>query len=168
MDIRPEEIKSIKSIGTLNGDEVKLIHLHGGFNVAIGKKNKEAKKAEALAAGSHPAIVSFQLEKEFKKDFAPAIHKSEISQLEKVECYNNVVSNDLVTKGIEVYTLSKDHVIDFVVTNQGIDLGVCRTRVEGDVLKIYDTNVTDSNYPVETLIGKAIIKKAEKMGLKIG
>ena len=50
MEIKPDEVEEIKVIGKLNGEDVKLIKTHGGFHVAMGKKDKKSYKAEALAA----------------------------------------------------------------------------------------------------------------------
>ena len=38
MDILPNEIKDIKNIGRLHGDDVKMVITDGGYYIAIGKK----------------------------------------------------------------------------------------------------------------------------------
>jgi len=84
MQILPEEIDYIKSVGQLNGEDVKMIKTTGGFHVAIGKKSKSSKTADSLASGSHPALVMHQLESSYKKEFLPFIAKSEADQYPKV------------------------------------------------------------------------------------
>ena len=61
MDILPSEVKEIKTVGTLHGDDVKMVVTDGGFHVFVGKKKKSAKKSEALAASSHRALGIHQL-----------------------------------------------------------------------------------------------------------
>ena len=77
MEIKPNEVDEVKVIGKLNGDDVKLVKTHGGFHIAMGKKDKKSNKAEALAAGSHQALVAYQIEKIHGNDFEPTIFKSE-------------------------------------------------------------------------------------------
>lgn len=56
MDISPNEVKEIKSVGNLHGDEVKMVVTDGGFHLFVGKKKKTSKKSEVLAASSHRAL----------------------------------------------------------------------------------------------------------------
>ena len=46
MELRPDEIESVRIIGELNGDEVKVLRTFGGFHVCVGKKTKKSKKSE--------------------------------------------------------------------------------------------------------------------------
>ena len=66
MDIKEDEIKDIKKLGTLNGSEVKLVTLKGGFHIGMGKKRENSRKSEILAVGSHPALVSHQISKKYE------------------------------------------------------------------------------------------------------
>lgn len=61
MNITPNEISEIEEIGTMNGLPVKLLTTKGGFRIAVGR-NQGKQVDEALAAGSHPAIVKYNLE----------------------------------------------------------------------------------------------------------
>lgn len=136
MEIKPEEIEDIKVIGHLNGDEVKIIKTSGGFNVAIGKREKHSKKAEALAAGSHRGIVAHQIAKQFKTDFQPAIFKSESEQLEIVTDNTKLLPNHHINFGLELFTLNKNENYDIVLCKHGITLGKYETEVSGDKLLI--------------------------------
>ena len=136
MEIKPEEVKQIKTIGSLHGDEVKLILTKGGFNVAVGRRNKNSKKVEALAAGSHAALVNHQLTKQFKNSFEPVLAKSESEQMEKVEDKSNLLPAEISDKGIELYILSKSNKLDFVVYKHGITLGEYNTEVCNNTLNI--------------------------------
>ena len=40
MKIEASEVESIKTIGSLFGDEVKIVRLVGGYQIALGKKEK--------------------------------------------------------------------------------------------------------------------------------
>ena len=142
MDILPNEVESVKIIGQLFGDDVKLVKTVGGFNIAVGKKKKTERKAEALAAGSHPAIVSHQLSKEYGADFQPAIFKSEHDRLEEVENKTEHLTRENIEKGIELYTLVKDKKIDFIVYKHGLTLSKYETEIVQDslVLKSYFSN----------------------------
>ena len=136
MDIQPNEVESVKTIGNLNGDEVKVVKTYGGFYVAVGKKKKSSKKSEALAAGSHQALVAHQLGKEYGSDFEPAIFKNEHEQLEKVESKTEYLPADLIAKGVELYTLSKGSKVDFVLYKRGITLGHYEAEIENQSLVV--------------------------------
>jgi hypothetical protein len=121
-NIKPEEVESIKVIGELHGDEVKVIKTIGGFFCAVGRKSKNKKTVEPLAAGSHVALVSHQLEKQFKNDFQPAMFKSESEVLPVVKEYTKKLPQELVDAGFELYTLTKNEKVNFVATKQGAEV----------------------------------------------
>lgn len=123
MDILPNEVESVRTIGRLFDDEVKMVKTRGGFHVAVGKKKKRTKKSEALAAGSHEAIVAHQLSKEYGSDFQPAIFKSERERLEDVENKTEYLPREAIEKGIELYTLSKGNKLQFILYKHGLTLG---------------------------------------------
>lgn len=168
MNISPEEIKEIKTIGTLNGGEVKLVGTHGGLWVAVGKKKKEDINPESLAAASHRAIVAHQLEKAYS-GFAPMMAKSEISQNYTVSDNTNLLEKNLCDKGFELFTLSKGENFEFIVHRYGRDLGIIRGEVEGDILKFekghFKENI-DSNPDIMKGIAKSIALKKKELNLK--
>lgn len=169
MEIKPEEVAEVKVIGTLNGDDVKVVRTLGGFNVAMGKKNKYSNRAEALAAGSHIGLVAFQIEKMHGQDFEPAIFKSEKDQLPKVEDLTSELPDLAKNSGIELYVLSKFNNLDFIMCKNGIELAKYETSYTGEELDINNYSFRDSISPnkfVADTLAVAIDKKMSEIGLK--
>lgn len=169
MDIKPNEIKDIQTIGTLNGHEVKLVGTHGGLWVAVGKRKKSDKTPESLAAASHRAIVTHQLEKVFSDDFSPAMAKSEINQNYIVEDNSKLLSNELQGKGFELFTLSKNEDFEFIIHRYGRDLGVVKAEVDGGKLcfeQTYFKENIDKNEDIMKSLAKAIAKKKSEINVK--
>lgn len=156
MDILPNEIESIKTIGNLYDNDVKMVQCVGGFFVAVGKKKKSSKKAEALSAGSHPALVSHQLSKEFGSDFKPAIFKSEQDVLEKVEDKSKYLSRSDIEKGVELYTLSKGGNLDFILYKNGITLGQYKAEIQDKSLVLKSKYFNHDMVKAEKDTAKAI------------
>lgn len=121
-NIKPEEVESIKVIGELHGDEVKVIKTLGGWFCAVGRKSKSKKTMEPLAAGSHIALVSHQLDKQFKSEFRPAMFKSESEVLPIVKEYTKRLPQELVDGGYELFTLTKNEKINVVATKHGAEV----------------------------------------------
>ena len=172
MDILPEEIESIKSIGQLNGDEVKMIKTSGGFFLAVGKKKKTSRKPEVLAAGSHGAIVAHQMCKEYKRSFQPAIAKSEHEQLAKVEDKSCFLAMPLSDKGIELFVLSKNNSLDFILSKHGLTIGKYETEVSDNKLIIKNHELKTCFYPtlkkeVSEAIAGAMQEKIKELNLTI-
>jgi len=130
MHINPSEIKSIKTIGNLHDEDVKLVATKGGLYLALGKKLKDKKGHEPLAAASHPALVIHQIEKQFKKEFQPAMHKSETEQLHEV----TELACDI--KGLSMFSLKKNNELDVVIAKFGIEICKCECEINGNSLKI--------------------------------
>ena len=175
MEIKPSEVESVKTIGNLYGDDVKIVKTVGGFHVALGKKERNSKKAEALAAGSHIGIVAHQIEKQFKKDFQPAIFKSEQDRLEIVsECTKYLPMNHQ-DFGLELFALNKGENYDVVLYKHGVTLGEYNTVVEGDklLIKSVEFKTQQSNQDIarafaavfEDIMNKHGLKKVEKCSL---
>lgn len=121
-NIKPEEVESIKVIGELHGEDVKVIKTIGGFFVAVGRKSKNKKTVEPLAAGSHTALVSHQLDKQFKSEFRPAMFKSESEVLPVVKEYTKKLPQELVDGGYELFTLTKNEKVNFIATKRGAEV----------------------------------------------
>jgi hypothetical protein len=130
MKIDPSEVKTIKNIGSLHNEDVKMVATKGGLFLALGKKSKYKKDYEALAAGSHPALVMHQLEKEFKHDFHQTLAKSEADQLPEVK------ELDCSVKGLSMFSLKKNTDIDVVIAKFGVEVCKCECEVNGNDLKI--------------------------------
>jgi len=130
MKIDPSEVKTIKTVGNLHGDDVKMIATKGGLYLILGKKAKGKKNHEPLAAGSHPALVLHQIEKEYKSEFQPSMTKSEQDQFHQV--------TELVcsVKGLSMFALKKDIELDIVVAKFGVEICKCECEINGPDLKI--------------------------------
>lgn len=171
MEIQPNEVESVKTIGNLHGDEVKVVKTYGGFYVAVGKKKKNSKKSEALAAGSHQALVAHQLGKEYGSDFEPAIFKSEQDQLEKVESKTEYLPSELISKGIELFTLTKGGKVDFVLYKRGITIGQYSGEVQDQSLVLTSggfshKDAVAGSFKTAKAMARAVKDKVHDMNLK--
>lgn len=169
MEIKPEEVQEIKIIGKLNGDDVKMIKTYGGFHVAIGKKEKNSKKADALAGASHPALVSYQIEKMHGKDFQASIFKSEQSEIAKVEDLSDKLPDLAKSSGIEMFVLSKYNNLEFVMCKKGVELAKYEAEYNSDTLTIkkhsYRPSITKNKFIAEEM-ANAINNKVKSLNLK--
>lgn len=121
-EIKPQEVESIRVIGQLNGDDVKVIKTIGGFYCAVGRKSKNKKGVEPLAAGSHLALVAHQIEKQYANDFHHAMFKSEAEVLPEVKEYTKKLPVEMVEAGYELFTLTKNEKVNFVATKLGAEI----------------------------------------------
>jgi hypothetical protein len=129
ISLLPEDVESVKIIGSLNGKEVKLIRTFGGFHIAVGKKNKYGKDVEALSAGSHPGLVNYKIMEEFE-DFEPLMAKSEGEIQEEICDYSEILPNEIRNDGLEMFSLGKGEDITFVVTKYGVDIRKIEAQVD--------------------------------------
>lgn len=132
MNITTNEIESIEDIGQLDGNPVKIIRTKGGFHIGIGQPKGKA-RAEALAAGSHPAIVKFNLEKQYP-GFQPTMMKSEDGQREIVERHSHFLTDDLRKSGHDVYSVQKGPSIDFHVTKHNMKVSTINGNLVDNAL----------------------------------
>ena len=154
-----------KSVSVLT---VKIIKTTGGFNIAMGKKNQYSEKAEALAAGSHMGLVSYQLEKMHGNSFEPAFFKSEGEKLPDVEDLSEKLPTLAKNAGIEIFVLSKFNHLDFVVCKSGLELAKYETEYNKDTLKIKKHSFRDSLSPnkfVSDILAEAIDTKMKELKL---
>lgn len=123
MKITEQEIASIEEAGTLDQYPVKMIRTKGGFWIAVGKPRGKLRE-EALAAGSHPAIVKYNLSKQYPA-FQESLMKSEAlaDSDALVEKHSHFLSEDLRKSGHDVYSVQKGPDITFHVTKQNIKVG---------------------------------------------
>ena len=104
MQITPEEIESVEEIGTLDGNKVRLLKTRGGWFCATGRK-KGSLQDEALAAGSHGAIVKFNLEKQ-NPGYQPTLMKSEsLLNPTIVMDHSHLLDLDLIKSGHDIYSI---------------------------------------------------------------
>lgn len=171
MDISPNEVKEIKSVGNLHGDEVKMVVTDGGFHLFVGKKKKTSKKSEVLAASSHRALGLHQIQKEFGADFEPMILKNEQGQVEKVEEKTEYLPSEMIAKGVELFTLSKGSKIDFILYKHGLTIGEYSGEIQDKTLVITKGGFSHKDAIVETgktakAMSRAVKDKVHELKLK--
>lgn len=169
MQIKPDEVESTTVVGRLHDDDVKMVKLKGGFHILIGKKERNSRKADALAAGSHPGIVTYQIEKTYGSEFQPAIFKSEQDALHKVEDKTDNLPEIAKNSGLELYVLNKANKYDFVLCKHGLELAKYETEIENGELVINSYNfrksISPNKFVAETL-ADTINSKAKEIGAK--
>jgi len=143
MEIKQEEVKDVKKIGTLNGSEVKLITLKGGFHIGMGKKTQKSNKSEILAVGSHPALISYQIEKSHGLGFEQSMEKSEGEVSFCVEnLSHNLNSSQQNVIGLDIYAIKKNEEIEFQITKHKFEIfSIYATEVGGEIV----LNKTEKN-----------------------
>jgi hypothetical protein len=123
MEIKQDEIKEIKKIGTLNGTEVKLVTLKGGFHIGMGKKEKNSAKTDILAVGSHPALVFHQISKKYENKFEETMEKNEQEAMPSVIDYSkNLSSTQKNVLGLDIYVMEKNEKIEFKITKHNFEI----------------------------------------------
>lgn len=161
MKITPQEIDNIEEIGMLDGSPVKLLRTKGGFHIATGKsKNKQIE--EALAAGSHPAIVKYNLEKQYP-GFQPILLKSENTTVNSVVSnHSNHLSEELKKSGHDIYSVQTGKNIEFQITKQDVRIGNAVGVLKDNSLTV----LRDINIPKEfsSALAGAIAEKAIACG----
>jgi hypothetical protein len=141
MNITPNEIESIEDVGMMNGAPVKLLRTKGGFHIAVGRANGKMVD-EALAAGSHPAIVKYNLEKQYTS-FQPAMMKSEISLNPAVVTkHSHYLSDDLKKSGHDMYSIQSGTNIEFQITKHDVKIGTVQATLEKDAIVVNNMNVS--------------------------
>jgi hypothetical protein len=139
MQLKPSDIERVEEIGSLDGNKVSLLRTKGGFWIALGKKrNKNIE--EALAAGSHPAIVKYNLEKQFS-GFQPAMNKSEHGIEPIVSKHSHYLGEDQRKSGHDIFSIQTGNVIEFQITKQNSALATVNGNIDSDNLSINDLNI---------------------------
>jgi hypothetical protein len=137
--INKEEIDSIEEVGNLDGEVVKMIRLKGGFHICTGKPRGK-KQEEVLAAGSHPAIVKYKIEKQYP-DFRPSMMKNEAcADNSIVDRHSHFLSDELRKSGHDLYSVQVDTNVNFYVTKNGITVSSASGQIVGDSLEIQKMN----------------------------
>src|ERR1035438_2674233 len=130
-----KEIDTIDDLGMLDKHPVKMIRTRGGFYIAIGKP-KGKYKEEALAAGSHPAIVKFNLAKQYP-DYQPSLMKSEaMMDTAIVDEHSHWLSDDLRKSGHDIYSIQDGSRIEFHVTQNQNKIASVTGHLERDSIVI--------------------------------
>lgn len=165
MQITENEIDTIEDAGVLNKKPVKMIRTKGGFWIACGTP-KGKYKEEALAAGSHPAIVKFNLEKQFP-EFQPSMMKSEhFSDGSIVEKHSHFLSEELRKSGHDIYSVQVGPNIDFHLTKHNNKISDAKGNLENEFLVIKNLNIPKEFS--KAMAGAAVEKAIScKSGLKV-
>ena len=140
MQITANEIDTVEEAGVLNNSPVKMIRTKGGFWIAFGRQKGQIKE-EALAAGSHPGIVKYNLEKQYP-DFQPALMKSEYFNAEAlVEKHSHFLSEELRKSGHDIYSVQNGNNVEFHVQKLGKEVHVVEAEVQKEHLLIKSLNI---------------------------
>lgn len=164
MQLTPNEIDRVEEAGTLDNNPVKMIRTKGGFWIAIGKKRNRHSE-EALAAGSHPAIVKYNLEKQFP-DFQPAMTKSEHGIEPIVAKHSHFLNEDLRKSGHDIFSIQTGNTVEFQITKQNATLASANGHIDNENLSISDLSIPKefSKAMAGATVEKAI---ACKVGLRL-
>jgi hypothetical protein len=148
----------------MSGRPIKMIRTRGGFWIAIGhKKGKHSE--EALGAGSHPAIVKYNLEKQFP-DFEPNLMKSEGFVEPIVEKHSHFLSEDMRKSGHDIFSIQTGTVVEFQITKQNSSIAKVNANVEADNLVLTELNIPKEF--TKAMAGAAVEKAVcLKAGLKM-
>lgn len=174
MEIKEDEVKEVKKIGTLHGSEVKVVSLKGGLHIGMGKKNKTSRKSEILAVASHPAIVSHQIESQYNK-FEQSMNKNETENMSTVEDFShNLNSMQKNVLGLDIYAIKKNETVEFKITkNQVSDVFSIKASESGQEITLEKTEKNKNRLDkldrteLSKSLDKSIKEYANKNGLKI-
>lgn len=161
MQIKANEIASIEEAGTLDERPIKMLRLKGGFYIAVGQPYGKLRE-EALAAGSHPAIVKYNLAKQYPR-FQESMMKSEaFSEADAiVEKHSHFLSDELRKSGHDVYSVQKGPDVSFHVTKQNMKIGEVKGHLQEESIVI-----TKLNAPTE--FARALAGAASEKALGCG
>lgn len=139
MQITPDEIDRIEEAGSMNGGPVKLVRTKGGFWIAIGRK-KGKNSEEALTAGSHSAIVKYNMEKQFP-DYQPSLMKSEGAVQPIVNKHSHFLSDDLQKSGHDIFSIQTGPSVEFHITHGHSQLAKVNGTLDNGHLCILDLSI---------------------------
>jgi hypothetical protein len=161
VEIKEDEIKEVKKLGTLHGSEVKLITLKGGFHIGMGKNSSNAKKSDILAVGSHPALVSHQIAKKFETKFEQSMAKNEKDQLPSLRDYShNLTSSQKNVLGLDIYAMKKNENVEFTVTKHNFEIFSITANESGGEIVLEKTEKNDDR--LKNVNKKDLSKNLEK------
>lgn len=161
MQITPEEIESVEEIGTLDGNKVRLLRTRGGWYCATGRK-KGSLQDEALAAGSHGAIVKFNLEKQ-NPGYQPTLMKSEsLLNPTIVMDHSHLLDSDLIKSGHDIYSVQTGQNIEFQITKHDIKIGSMSSIIEDGNIKVKELSISPE---FKTVLAIATAEKAFNCGI---
>lgn len=161
MEIKQDEIKETKKLGTLHNSEVKLISLKGGFHIGIGKKSSNSQNSDILAVGSHPAIVSHQISKKYNTKFEEAMAKNEEGSSSTVcEYSHNLNSAQKNVLGLDIYAVKKNEQVEFKVTKHNFEIFSIQANEMAGEITLEKTEKNEAR--LKNLDKKELSKNLEK------
>jgi hypothetical protein len=162
MEIKASELDTseMENIGELDDSSVKLVRTLGGLYLAVGKP-KGKKQDEVLAAGSHRAIVKYNVQKNFQS-FRPVLEKSE-GLKEEVFGLSEKLPRTLRDKGYDLYRLEKSSSVEIHVTKHGIDIASLGLENKDSLLEV---QLNSGKIPEG--VGKAIAESAAEFAVNNG
>jgi hypothetical protein len=144
MRIEPSEIAEVQDAGELDGSPVKLVRTKGGFWIATGRPMGKSMD-QALSAGSHPAIVRYNVEKQFPT-FRPAMMKSLAFGPESLVLeHTDGLSEELKKSGHELYTVQTGDKVEAILALQGMKIADAVCVINGDCLQTQKINMNSEH-----------------------
>lgn len=161
MQITPDEIAAVEEAGMLDQSPVKLIRTKGGFWIAVGKP--KGKMGEiALAAGSHPAIVKYNLAKQYPGFQEHMMKSADMAENDAiVDKHSHFLSEDLRKSGHDIYSVQKGPDISFHITRHQTQVG----RVVGH---LQDDSIVIDSMAAATEFARAIAGAAAEKAVSVG
>lgn len=140
MQITANEIDSVEDAGLLNGNPVKLIKMKGGFWIAVSRL-KNRSQEEAIGAGSHPAIVKYNLAKQYP-EFQPSMQKSDLfSNTSIVEKHSHFLDDDLRKSGHDIYSVQNGLNVSFQITKHNNSIAEVKAELNNKSLTLKGLNI---------------------------
>ena len=133
MNITPDQIDIVEDGGILDGQDVKMIRLKGGFWMAIHK-------GKVISGGSHPAIVKHSVSK-MHPNFQPVMCKSEAFSDALVDRHSHFLTEELRKSGHDVYSIQTGSDIEFQITKHNIKVASVHTHLQEDGLYIPELSI---------------------------
>jgi len=162
MDIFPSEIDTVSVIGDMDGEPVKMVKTIGGLYMAVSKKNK---KDAVLGAGSHAAIVSYNIKKA-----NPSIKLS----LMKSEGYSSAVVHDLTSllslsdrqKGYDLFKIEENGKTTISLSKFASEKGSVELSEENGHL-VCNKKLSPESMSFLKPISEAMVRHAAQKGMDI-
>ena len=167
MNITPNEISNIEDIGSLDGSTLKMIRTKGGFWICVGRPKGKFKE-EALSAGSHPAIVKYNIEKQFPQAQFNMMKSELLSDGSLVDKHSHFLSEDLRQSGHDIYSVQNGSQIDFYITKHNALVSMTKTEMQDGKVTISDLNFSEefAQAMAGATVEKAISCSADKIRIQ--
>lgn len=164
MQLSPNEIDRVEEAGTMHDKPVRLVRTKGGFWIAIGKKRANSSE-EALGAGSHPAIVKYNLEKQYS-EFQPNMMKSEGMVDPIVVKHSHFLSEEMRKSGHDIFSIQEGDAVTFTITKQNSEVANVTGSLDKDHLTIEEMSMPKEF--TKAMAGATVEKSLScKVGLKL-